>query len=91
MALPEPGEGAVWMLGTDNLLKARRDLLAIAPRWIDFLHKVYPTLTNYVDERNEVAVRWLEAMGFEFPYVDDFVTPDDVTFRRFYKCVNPQP
>ena len=76
--------GSVWMLGTDNLPKARRELLVEAPRWIELLHKVYPTLTNFVDERNTVAIDWLEAMGFEFPYVDDFVT-EETTFLRFYR------
>ena len=75
--------GAVWMLGTDRLPLIARDLLTEAPRWLSFLLAIYPTLTNFVDERNEVAMRWLDALGVEWPYVDDFATGDTI-FRRFY-------
>lgn len=87
----EPDMGAAWMLGTDRLLGCAVELMREAPRWIDFLHRVYPTLTNYVDERNEISIGWLEAMGFEFPYVDDYVTEAGITFRRFYRCATPRP
>lgn len=85
----DPEVGAAWMLGTDSLLRVRRELVTEAVRWIDFLNTIYPVLTNYVDDRNEVAGRWLEAMGFEFPFTDDFVTDEGVTFRRFYRCATP--
>jgi len=80
--------GVAWMLGTDGLMGARRLLLEEAPKWINLLLKVYPILTNFVDERNSVSIMWLERMGFEFPYTDDFVTDDGVTFRRFLLCAN---
>jgi len=86
LADEEADIGVVWMLGTDGLLGARRLLLVEAPKWINLLMKVYPILTNYVDERNSVSIRWLERMGFEFPYTDDFVTDQGITFRRFVLC-----
>ena len=84
-----PGLGAAWMVGTDRLLLARRDLVVEGRRWLAFLNKVYPTLTNYVDERNSVSIDWLELLGFEFPYEDDFITPSGVVFRRFLLCATP--
>lgn len=89
MATAVPGVGAAWMLGTDNLLSIRRELVREGVRWINFLNTVYPVLTNYVDERNDISIRWLERLGFEFPYVDDFVTDEGITFRRFVRCATP--
>ncbi len=81
--------GVPWMLGTNLMLRAARELIVEAPRWIEFMNAVYPVLSNFVDERNDTAIRWLTKMGFEFPYTDDFVTPEGVTFRRFVKCATP--
>ena len=89
MPTHEPGLGGVWMLGTDALLEIPRELMVESPRWIDFLNTIYPTLSNFVDERNEVSMRWLDLMGFEFPYEDDFITHEGVVFRRFYRCATP--
>ena len=91
MATDIPGVGAIWMLGTNNLLKVRREFAIEGARWIDFFNAVYPILTNFVDERNEVSIRWLERLGFEFPYVDDFVTAEGVVFRRFERCAKSRP
>lgn len=84
-----PDLGIAWMLGTPRLLLIRRDLVTEGRRWVEFLNNVYPALTNYIDERNSVSWSWLERMGFEFPYTDDFVTPEGISFRRFEKCVIP--
>ena len=32
----------------------------------------YPLLRNYVDERNTMAIRWLEWLGFEILPVEPF-------------------
>lgn len=83
----EPGVASVWLLGTEGLNRARRELLMDAPVWLDMLNMIYPTLTNFVSEDNVGTIFWLERMGFEFPFVDDFTTDESVTYRRFVRCV----
>ena len=84
----EKDVGVPWMIGTDKLLSAKRALVTESIKWIDFLQTIYPRLVNYVDERNTVSIRWLKAMGFEFPG-ETVVSPSGTTmFRRFTKCVS---
>ena len=89
MATAIEGLGAVWMLGTDRMLLARKTLIHEAPLWMDYLQSIYPTITNFIDERNTVSYDWLVRCGAEFPFTDDFVTDEGVTFRRFTRCVSP--
>ncbi|WP_164754467.1 phage protein Gp13 family protein [Mesorhizobium sp. M7A.F.Ca.CA.004.02.1.1] len=58
--------GIVWMVTTDDIFKHRRDLLKLAPKWLDRLHKVRPLLGNHIDARNTTHIRWLRRMGFSF-------------------------
>ena len=88
---PDEGVGTVWMLGTDGIFGARRELVEDAPLWMDMFNKVYPTLTNYVDSRNSVSIAWLEKMGYDFPADDEIVTDAGVTFRRINRCASPSP
>lgn len=61
-----PEVGWIWMVCTDLILEHRWVFLEQARRGIRQAHASYPVLTNYVDERNEVHVKWLRAMGFSF-------------------------
>lgn len=60
------GVGAVWALGSDDLLKARTAFLRQSRMWVNVLHGEYPLLFNYVDARNAVHIRWLKWLGFTF-------------------------
>lgn len=80
------GAGIPWMLGTDDLLKIPRDLVVQGRQWIQYLNQIYPHLENYVHEFNYTSIRWLKAMGFEFP--GEFVLlPNGHVFRRFTRDV----
>lgn len=62
---PLPGVGAVWMLGTDGVL---REALSVARQtvfYFDKLQERYPLLWNYIDDRNTVSLRWLKWGGFK--------------------------
>jgi len=59
--------GAPWMLASDNIFKEhKREFLKQSPTWIDFLGKEYDVLENFVYARNEIHIRWLKHVGFEF-------------------------
>lgn len=83
------GVGIVWMLGTEGIFDARRELVEDAPLWMDMFNKVYPIITNYVDARNTVSIAWLEKMGYDFPPDDTFETDEGITFRRIVRCASP--
>jgi len=77
----ERGRGKVWLLGTSGLLLRRFSVARSSRKWIDVLHRDYPTLWNYVDARNEAHIRWLKWCGFHFAgTVEDF----GFERRRFY-------
>ncbi|MER8591833.1 DUF2833 domain-containing protein [Mesorhizobium sp. M1182] len=58
--------GIVWMVTSPDIFKHRRDLLKLAPEWLDRLHHVRPLLGNHIDARNTTHIRWLKRMGFSF-------------------------
>ena len=82
----EEGLGVPWMLGNDTLLTIPRDLVREGRIWINYLNAIYPRLENYVDARNYVSIRWLKAMGFDFP--GEYATlASGHIFRRFTRHV----
>ncbi|WP_339084245.1 phage protein Gp13 family protein [Hyphomicrobium sp. ghe19] len=59
------GVGAPWLLGTDVVLAHQMEFLRRSREWRNQLLQRYSTLTNFVDVRNEVSVRWLRWLGFK--------------------------
>jgi len=61
--------GRIWMLGCEAMLKDASDkynFLRESRKELAKLHGQYPLLTNVVDARNTVHVRWIRWMGFTF-------------------------
>lgn len=58
------GRGTPWLVGTDHLDRCARPLLRVSMPALDLFHARYPELMNYVDARNDRAIRWLRWMGF---------------------------
>jgi len=58
------GGGIPWMISTDAIRKHARIFLPRSKQWVDEQLEEYGYLTNYVDERNTVAKRWLKWLGF---------------------------
>ena len=56
--------GVPWMLATDDLEKHARAFLRRNKKVLAEMSEGYTLLRNYVDERNTVAIRWLEWLGF---------------------------
>lgn len=75
--------GAPWCLGSDRLDKQSRALMTISRRYIADWRRRYPALVNFVDAENELSIKFLKALGFEF----DSPTPYGVSgapFLRFH-------
>lgn len=56
---------AVWLLGTDDILKHRRLFLRESRRIVGEWAKCFGQMFNWVDRENAVALRWLSWLGFE--------------------------
>jgi len=59
------GVGAPWMLGTDEIERNAMGFLRRSVVCRSQLLERYPVLTNFVDERNTMSLRWLEWLGFK--------------------------
>lgn len=57
--------GIVWFLASDGLAKSATALQYYMPRVLVEMHRLYPSLANFVDARNETSVRWLLHLGFK--------------------------
>jgi len=56
----------VWMLASKELEKHSLPFLRLSKPFIQDLNNRYPILTNHVDERNTLHIRWLRWLGFTF-------------------------
>ena len=60
----ESGTGIIWLLGSDDILKVSHEFLRESKWWIKTFQDHYPILTNCVDARNVVHIKWLKWLGF---------------------------
>lgn len=60
------GVGIVWMLGSDGIKRHSRDFLRQTRDQVRDLLTRWDVLTNIVDERNTIHIRWLAWAGFSF-------------------------
>lgn len=74
------GVGAPWLLGTNAIETHAVAFLRYSVEFRGQLLSRYQILRNYVDERNVVAVRWLQWVGFTLL---DRVEFNGVSFRLF--------
>lgn len=61
----DPGRGTPWLVGTPLLEQNERAFLRRNKQYISDMQKPFSILENWVDTRNEKAVRWLAWMGFK--------------------------
>lgn len=59
------GEGTVWLLGGPEVERHIFKFLRESKKWKARMLKPYSTLTNWIDARNVVALRWVEWLGAE--------------------------
>ena len=50
----------IWLLASNELCKCRRKLLKYDRLFVKYMLSYYPHLSNFIDIRNKVSIRWLE-------------------------------
>lgn len=58
------GRAIVWMLGTDEVYRHGRALMALGPKIVDDMLSTFRSLENVVSVDNSRAIRFLARMGF---------------------------
>lgn len=65
-ATAEPEIGCIWMLATNEIAKHPISFLRRSRELVDQWNREFPILTNVVDERNALHIKWLRWLGFTF-------------------------
>jgi len=60
------GNGIPWMLAAEGVEKFAKTFIKCNRLMLRDWLKTYPILHNFVDCRNEVAIKWLQFLGFVF-------------------------
>lgn len=60
----DESKGIAWLLGTDKTQFVKKDFLRASKIMIPKMMDGFESLENFVDERNEQSIRWLEWLGF---------------------------
>lgn len=72
-----------WMIASNRLEFYSRPFLRMSKRLVqEVWRKEFPVMQNFVDERNVVAVRWLQWVGFSVYYPKPYGM-DNLPFHRF--------
>jgi len=78
-----PGVGIVWLMGTSGLEREAFALARQTVSYVEQMHEAYPVLWNYIDARNELALRWLGWAGFSLVDADPEHGPERRLFFEF--------
>lgn len=80
-----PIGGVPWLLATPQIEKAPISFLRGCREWYKlFLHQ-YGELRNFVDERNELHIKWLKWLGFDFIKRHEKYGHEQLPFWEFVK------
>jgi hypothetical protein len=83
-----PSVGSPWLLGAEGLEAYRREFIVYTPLVIERFHEDYPALMNFVDARNDKAIRWLKRAGFKFSPAPTPYGVAQLPFYCFHKVRN---
>lgn len=85
----EPNVGRPWLLASPKLPEIKREFIEQTPKYIDLFHTRYPLLSNLVDERNALHIRWLKRVGFVFIKRHPHAGVEQRPFLEFVKLCVP--
>lgn len=74
--------GVPWLLGTNGMLKIRKQFVKESGKYVEEMLGMYPKLTNFVHSSNAASMRWLSWLGFEI-VGPCHIGPDDELFYHF--------
>jgi hypothetical protein len=78
------GHAAPWQLGTNSLARFKRSHGKIARLYVEEASALYPSLENWVDDRNTASKRLLEWLGFTLEEPTPFGV-EGLPFRKFWR------
>jgi hypothetical protein len=61
-----PKIGVVWLLGSDDMLKHKKQVIKVGRIFVESLLREFVTLMNYVSSDNKKAIKFLKMLGAEF-------------------------
>ena len=71
-----------WMIATSDLKFHSMAFLRKSRKMVDMLSDTFPVMENYVDERNVIAVKWLQWVGFDIYHPEPHGV-ENMPFHRF--------
>jgi hypothetical protein len=74
--------GVPWLLGSDDIERHAVTFLRGSKRYIAEMSRDYRLLTNYVDARNTLSIRWLKWLRFDILAAEPY-GPFGLPFHRF--------
>jgi hypothetical protein len=77
-----PDIGRIWMLGSDGVVKAKSRFIRESRPWFRHISLPFKGVTNIVDMRNSVHIRWLRWCGVRF--VGIVKTEGGLPFLEFF-------
>ena len=81
----DPEVGHIWLLSSDIITRRPTTFLRQSRPWLEFFHSRYPVLTNRVDARNVVHIKWLRWLGFTFLKQYPGSGPGNYPFHEFVR------
>ncbi len=82
--------GAIWMMCSDELSRFSVRFLRESLEMVDYLQEEYPVLWNWIDARNELHIRWLKWLGFQFTELEEHGVLK-LPFWKFQRCAYQSP
>lgn len=86
--ISDDGAAAVWLLATPGIEKQKMSFARQSIEVTKRLNRQYPVLTNVVDARNELHIKWLKWLGFQAIQVHPRLGPMGLPFYEFVR-INP--
>lgn len=79
--------GAPWLLGTEAMLKVRREFLRQSRAYVELMQQDFERLENKAHAGNRESLRWLRWCGFEMDERPETIRGEPfVTFWRVRPC-----
>lgn len=60
------GFASIWFLGSDKMKTIPREWLILGKKYIKEFLTTYDLIGGWIDSRQKLHIRWLQAMGFSF-------------------------
>lgn len=75
--------GAIWLLASDDIYQHKVDFMRHCKEMLELMHLRYPSLLNFIDDRNQVTKRWLKRLGFWMGHTDPEFGQAQIPFTLF--------